>query len=69
MQPYLEAFEEPYLAALGAIIADKDSQEFAAAYEGVLNACYSCHVASEKPFLRLSRPERPAEVLINFSGG
>jgi len=69
MQPYLEAFEEPYLAALGAIIADKDSQEFASAYDDVLEACYSCHVASEKPYLRLSRPERPAEVLIDFSGG
>jgi hypothetical protein len=69
MQPYLEAFEEPYLAALGAIIADKDRQEFASAYDDVLEACYSCHVASEKPYLRLSRPERPAEVLIDFSGG
>ena len=69
LQPYLEAFEEPYLTALGAIIADKDGQEFASAYDDVLEACYSCHVASEKPYLRLSRPERPAEVLIDFSGG
>jgi hypothetical protein len=69
MQPYLEAFEEPYLAVLGAIIADKNSQEFASAYDDVLEACYSCHVASEKPYLRLSRPERPAEVLIDFAGG
>ena len=69
MQPYLEAFEEPYLAALGAVIADKNSQEFASAYDDVLEACYSCHVASEKPYLRLNRPERPAEVLIDFSGG
>jgi hypothetical protein len=69
LQPYLEAFEEPHLAALGTIIADKSSQEFAAAYDDVSEACYSCHVASEKPYLRLSRPERPAEVLINFPGG
>ena len=67
MQPFLEAFEEPYLAALGEIIADKNSQEFALAYDDVLEACYSCHVASEKPYLRLSRPEREAEVLIDFS--
>lgn len=68
MQPFLDAFEEPPLAALGKIIADQNSQGFASAYDDVLGACYSCHVASDKPYLRLGRPERPAEPMINFSG-
>lgn len=67
--PILEELDEVYMAPLRAIVDTQTTEGFAAAYDNVLGACYGCHVASEKPYLHLTRPARPAETLIAFGGG
>jgi hypothetical protein len=47
-------------------IEDQNSEEFVSAYRQALDACYSCHVASEKPYLRPSVPTVPPTTLISF---
>ena len=62
----LEALDKTAFAALAEVIAAKDSGKFPAQYEATLAACYSCHAAAEKPFLRLKIPTEPRERLIDF---
>lgn len=66
LQPFLDAFEQPHFAAISQSMQDQDIPAFEAAYSNALNACTSCHVASEKPFLRLEIPSAPAGSLISF---
>ena len=50
-------------------IQDKDSDHFASAYKQMLNGCYSCHVASGKPFLRPVVPQTPPQTILSFDPG
>lgn len=63
----LEGLDKTAFAALAEVITAKDSAKFPAQYEATLAACYSCHVAAEKPYLKLKIPTAPAEHLIDFS--
>jgi hypothetical protein len=47
-------------------IKARDLEKFVAAYKFTLEGCYSCHKASDKPYLRPQIPARPAEPTINF---
>ncbi|MBX7167243.1 MAG: hypothetical protein K1X74_13015 [Pirellulales bacterium] len=62
----LAAAENSPLAQLHEAIVAQDHDKFVAAYRFSLEACYACHKAAEKPFLRPRIPERPAEPTINF---
>jgi hypothetical protein len=66
LQPFLDAFEQPHYAAVERSIQAQDISAFEAAYDNALNACYNCHVASEKAFLRLRRPTVPAAALVDI---
>lgn len=67
LQPLLDAVEKGPYVRLGETIAARDAKQFQAAYRATLEACYACHVASEKPYLRLQVPKAPAEPLIDFT--
>ena len=67
LQPLLDALEKGPYARLGEALAAKDVKQFEAAYRATLEGCEACHVASEKPYLRLQVPKAPAEPLINFT--
>ena len=62
----LEALENAPLKQLQEAIEAKNHEKFVAAYRFTLENCYACHKASDKPYLRLQIPERPAEASINF---
>ena len=62
----LEAIDSTGLAQIGKAIADKNSVTFTGAYRRTLEACYSCHQASDKPYLRPRIPEQPESRIINF---
>jgi hypothetical protein len=62
----LEAFENSQLAGLKLAVDKKDRQAFEAVYKASLTTCYSCHKASDKPYLRPQVPERPEVGVINF---
>ena len=50
-------------------IEQKDHPAFVGAYKQGLEACYACHKASGKPYLRPMIPLSPPQPIINFEGG
>jgi hypothetical protein len=62
----LEAFENSQLAQLKATIDGKDATAFERVYKETLTMCYSCHKASDKPYLRPQIPPEPDTKVINF---
>jgi hypothetical protein len=62
----LDAMENTPLKQLQEAIANKDHDEFVAAYKFSVETCYACHKATDKPFLRPQIPDQPAEPTINF---
>jgi len=61
------ALDMSAFAAVQLAIEDQNSAEFVTAYTQALDGCHSCHVASEKPFLRLMIPTAPASPLTDFN--
>jgi hypothetical protein len=62
----LEAFENTQLAQLKKAVDGHDPGAFQAVYRDSLTACYGCHKASDKPYLRPRVPGSPASNIINF---
>jgi hypothetical protein len=62
----LEAVDNSLLAELKKAIQAKDSAKFAVDYRRTLEGCYSCHKASDKPYLRPQVPEGSGAQIINF---
>jgi len=61
-----EAFESGYLTGVQQASDAKNARQFADAYKFSLGGCYSCHKASEKPFLRPQVPTRSEAQIVNF---
>jgi hypothetical protein len=61
-----EAFENSQLTQLKQTIDRKDRPAFETIYKESLTLCYSCHKASDKPYLRPQIPTEPASRIINF---
>jgi hypothetical protein len=61
-----EAVDNTQLANLETAIHDKRSDEFVRAYDDALVACYACHKAIGKPWLRPRRPAAPEVGVMNF---
>lgn len=53
------------LSAIKTAIEQKNTGAFTNAYRQTLEGCYSCHKASEKPFIRPQVPKAVAEHIIN----
>lgn len=62
----LAGIEQTTLKEVQDSVRAKDAKRFSAAYKAMLGSCYSCHVAAEKPYLRLHVPKRPPETMIEF---
>jgi hypothetical protein len=62
----LQATENGPLTQLQAAIKSKNKKRFVAAYKFTLEACYACHKASDKPYLRPQIPTEPVVRIINF---
>jgi hypothetical protein len=62
----LEGFENGPLDHLHDAIAARDQAAFEKEYRVSLQACYDCHKAADKPFIRLQIPDRPETPIINF---
>jgi glucose/arabinose dehydrogenase len=63
----LGAITNTILPEVEKAIQAKDSAAFKNAYRQTITGCYACHVASEKPFLRVQIPDAPGASVINFS--
>jgi hypothetical protein len=62
----LEAFENSQLTQLKQTVDRKDRTRFEAVYKESLTACYSCHKAADKPYLRPQIPTEPPSRIMNF---
>jgi hypothetical protein len=64
--PILQGLENGPLKELQDAIAKHDKSMFETAYRRTMEACYGCHKASDKPFLRPQIPSEPESPIINF---
>lgn len=63
----LQAIESTLVKELQESVKAQDEDRFVNAYKVMLGqGCYSCHKASDKPYLRPQIPTQPAESIINF---
>jgi hypothetical protein len=63
-----EGIDTGVMTAVADAIARKDYSRFVESYKQGLEACYACHKASGKPYLRPMIPERPGSPIINVNG-
>lgn len=66
LQPIFEAIDTSALKMVRDAIEHQSLPEFVTAYRATLEACYGCHKASAKPYLRPAVPTAPAHTIINF---
>jgi hypothetical protein len=66
LQPILKGIEATSLADIKTAVSQQNTRSFAVAYRNLMTQCYGCHVAAEKPFLRLRIPESPATRMIQM---
>ena len=64
--PIFESIDTSAFKAVADSIQEQNSAAFSAAYRVTLEACYGCHKASGKPYLRPMVPTVPAQSIINF---
>ena len=64
--PIFEGIDTSAFKAMAEAIQQQDAQAFASAYRTTLEACYGCHKASGKPYLRPMIPTAPSQAIINF---
>jgi hypothetical protein len=66
VQELLKGFENGPLADLQKTIVAGDRTGFEKEYRDVLDGCYGCHKAADKPFIRPQIPMQPETPMINF---
>src|SRR2546423_13090866 len=62
----LEAVDNTLLSEIQNAIEKQDVKKFGDTYRLSIERCYSCHKASEKPYLRPRIPEQPDARIISF---
>ncbi|MEX2288410.1 MAG: hypothetical protein WD648_15040 [Planctomycetaceae bacterium] len=67
LESILQAIENTPHLKLGDVIQQHDVKQFEETYRALIEqGCYTCHKASDKPYLRPRIPDRPASSMINF---
>lgn len=66
LKPILEGLENGPLKELLDAVAKGDKPAFEVAYRRTMEACYGCHKAADKPFIRPQIPSEPESPIINF---
>ena len=67
LQAIFQAVDASTFAAVKIAIEQKNSAQFATAYKGALDGCYSCHKSSGKAYLHPIVPSAPAQNIIDFN--
>jgi cytochrome c553 len=67
--PIFEGIDTSAFKAMADAIQQQDAHAFEAAYRTTLEACYGCHKASGKPYLRPKIPTAASQSIINFDPG
>lgn len=66
LQSIFDGIDHGSIATVRKSIEMKDSQQFVAAYKGLLADCYSCHKAAARPYLRPMIPVSGAQPILNL---
>ncbi|HEX5105435.1 MAG TPA: hypothetical protein VFV87_16565 [Pirellulaceae bacterium] len=66
LEDILKSIENSPYMQMGEVIKQQDAAKFEPTYKYIVEGCYSCHKASDKPYLHPHIPERPASAMINF---
>ena len=66
LEEILASIENAQHLKMGDVVANHQAEKFEPMYRSLLEACYSCHKASDKSYLRLRIPEQPASSIVNF---
>ena len=66
LEDILQSIENASHLKMGDVIEQKDVSKFEPTYRGLIEACYACHKAADKPYLHVGIPERPASAMMNF---
>jgi hypothetical protein len=67
LEEIFTAFDSTLLNDLKSKIAAKDGAGFKTAYKAALGGCNSCHIASDKPFLKITIPKQREVEIVDFS--
>jgi hypothetical protein len=66
LAPFAQSLDDLGFVPLRSAIDKHDPKAFEASYRIALGACYSCHVAVEKPALKPELPRTPGALLIRM---
>ncbi len=66
LEEILQAIEMTPSMQMGEVIKAQSGEKFEPTYRAILEGCYLCHKAADKPYLRPQIPQRPATSLVNF---
>jgi hypothetical protein len=66
MKPLFDGVDKSVITPLKEAVATKDLKVFVPAYRAMLEACYQCHKAAGKPYLRPMIPSVPPQTIINY---
>ena len=66
LQGIFDGIDASVFGRVSEAIEEKDRAKFDAAYRTSLEACYACHKAAGKPYLRPMVPLTPPQSIINF---
>ena len=66
MKPLFDGIDKATITPLKDAVAKKDTKAFVPAYRDMLEACYQCHKAAGKPYLRPMVPTAPPQTIINY---
>jgi hypothetical protein len=66
LRAILQAVENSPLKQLQEAIQSRNKYKFEGAYRFMIESCYACHKAADKPYLHPKIPDKPAESIINF---
>lgn len=65
LKEILKSIEASPSMRVGEAIQNQDLVKFQTTYRALLEGCYACHRAADKPFLRPRMPVPPAQSIIN----
>lgn len=66
LEEILQAIEMTPTMNMGEVVKEQSTEKFGPTYRAILEGCYLCHKAADKPYLRPQIPDRPATSIMNF---